>query len=63
MTANFTCTSFSDPGRRFGGASFLGDVYFGDTFFTAGHADFKGMTFHGDVRFGCVSLQPEGLDP
>jgi uncharacterized protein YjbI with pentapeptide repeats len=62
-TANFAFASFDGwAGCYFDGASFAHDVYFGDTSFTAGRADFKKATFRGDVRFGGVSVHPEGID-
>lgn len=62
LTANFACASFDDLGCYFDGASFLSDVYFGDTSFTAGRTEFKGVIFHGDVRFGGISVHPDGID-
>lgn len=61
-TANFACASFDWAGCYFDHASFARDVYFGDTSFTAGRADFKRATFNGSVRFGGISVQPEGID-
>jgi hypothetical protein len=40
----------------------MGDVYFGDTAFVSGYADFKGASFYGDVRFGGVAVAPIGVD-
>jgi hypothetical protein len=47
---NFAIASFDWPGCDFSRAKFIDDVYFGDTLFTAGHADFENAHFHGDVR-------------
>lgn len=59
---NFAVASFDWLGCSFYRAEFLDDVYFGDTAFTKGRANFNLAQFHKDVRFDGSFVPPEGID-